>query len=132
MINCSALLAVLYHLREDVAKLFDQHNNKHQKILCTGADINLDDVNLLKALTGDSFAVMVEDCHIPFTPDLIHVFGIMIALHYVFNLSYAALTQPTMVFILILILNLADNYRTSIKVLNLIAKSEKIIIWINF
>ena len=125
MIKCSALLAVPYLLREDVAKLFDQRNNKQPTILCRGVEIKLDDINLLEVLNGDSFAVMVEDCHITCTPDLIHAFGLMIALHYVFNLSYAAPTQATMVFIQKLILNLADNYRAPTKVLNLIAKIRK-------
>ena len=125
MIKCLALLAVPYLLTEDVAKLFDQGNNKQLTILCRGAEIQLDDVNLLEVLNGDSFAVMVEDCHIACTPDLIHAFGIMIALHYVFNLSYAAPTQATMVFTQKLILNLADNYRAPTKVLNLIAKIRK-------
>ena len=64
MIKCSALLAVPYLLREDVAKLFDQRNNKQPTILCRGVEIKLDDINLLEVLNGDSFAVMVEDCHI--------------------------------------------------------------------
>ena len=98
MIKCSALLAVLYLLREDVAKIFNQFNNKQPTVLCRGAKIKLDDSNLLEVLNGDSFAVIVEDCHIACIPDLIHAFGIMIALHYVFNLSYAAPTQATMVF----------------------------------
>ena len=80
MIKCSALLAVPYLLREDVAKLFDQRNNKQPTILCRGAEIKLD-INLLKVVKGDSFAVVVEDCHIAFTRDFIHAFGIMIALH---------------------------------------------------
>ena len=42
----------------------------------------------------------------------------MIALHYVFNLPYAAPTQATMVFIQKLILDLDDNYTAPTKVLN--------------
>ena len=68
---------------------------------------------------------MVKDYHIAFTPDPIHAFGIMIALHYIFNLSYAAPTQATMVFIQKLILDLAENYRAHTKVLNLIVKIRK-------
>ena len=90
-----------------------------------GAEIKLDNINLLEILNGDSFAVMVEDCHIACTPDLIHAFGIMIALLYVFSLSYATPTQATMVLIQKLILNLADNYKVPTKVLNLIAKIRK-------
>ena len=122
MIKCSALLAVPYLLREDAAKFFDQRNNKQPTILCRLAEIKLDDIDLLKVLKGDSFAVVVEDCHIAFTRDLIHAFGIMIALHYVFNLSYAAPTQATLVFIQKLILDLAEHYRAHTKVLNLIVK----------
>ena len=66
MIKCSALLTVLYLLREYVAKLSDQRNNKHPKILRRGAEIKLDDINLPGVLNGDSSAVMVEDCHITF------------------------------------------------------------------
>ena len=91
------MLAVPYLLREDVAKLFDQRNHKQPTILCRRAEIKLDDINLLEVLNGDFFAVVVEDCHIACTPDLIHAFGIMTALHYVFNLSYAAPTQATIV-----------------------------------
>ena len=125
MIKCSTLLAVPYLLRGNVAKLFDQRNNKQLTILCRGAEMKLDNINLLEVLNGDSFGVMVEDCHIACTPDLIHAFGILIALHYVFNLSYAALTQATMVLIQKLILNSADNYKVPTKVLNLIAKIRK-------
>ena len=74
---------------------------------------------------------MVEDCHIAFTPDLIHAFVTIIELPYIFNLLYAAQTQTILAFIQKLILNLADNYRAPTKVLILIAKLRKII-WINF
>ena len=84
--------------RRCFVKLFDQRSNKQPTILYRGAEIKLDDINLLEVLNGDSFTVVVEDCHIAFTPDLIHAFGIMIAVHYVFNLSYVAPTQATMVF----------------------------------
>ena len=67
---------------------------------------------------------MVEDCNIAFTPDLIHVFG-MIILNYIFNLPYAAPTQPTTVFIQKVIHNLADDYKAPTTVLNLIAKSRR-------
>ena len=35
---------------------------------------------------------MVEDCHIAFTPDLIHAFVTIVELPYIFNLLYAAQT----------------------------------------
>ena len=79
-------------------------------------------MNLLDVLNSNSFAVMVEDCHIAFPSDLIHAFERMIALHYVFNLSYDAPTQAYVVLIQKLILNLADNYERQ---LNLIAKTRK-------
>ena len=125
MIKRSAFLAVLYLLIEDFPKIFDQRNNKQPTILCRGAEIKFDDINLLEVLTGDSFAIMVEDCHIAFTPDLIHAFGIIIELRYVFNLTYAVQTQTIMVFIQKLMFNLADSYRASTKVLILIAKTRK-------
>ena len=84
--------------RRCFVKLFDQRSNKQPTILYRGAEIKLDDINLLEVLNGDSFTVVVEDCHIAFTPDFIHAFGITIAVHYVFNLSYVAPTQATMVF----------------------------------
>ena len=84
--------------RRCFVKLFDQRSNKQPTILYRGAEIKLNDINLLEVLNGDSFTVVVEDCHIAFTPDFIHAFGIMIAVHYVFNLSYVAPTQATMVF----------------------------------
>ena len=68
---------------------------------------------------------MVKDYYIAFTPDPIHAFGIMIALHYIFNLSYAAPTQATMVFIQKLTLNLGHNYRVPTKQLNLKAQIRK-------
>lgn len=68
---------------------------------------------------------MVEDCHIAFTPDLIHAFVTIIELPYKFNLSYAAQTQTIFAFIQKLILNLADNDRAPTKVLILTAKLRK-------
>ena len=67
MIKCSALLAVPYLLREDVAKLFDQRNNKQPTILCRGAEIKLDDINLLEVLNCDSMhrfypRILNNDC----------------------------------------------------------------------
>ena len=124
LIKHSALFAVPYVLR-DVANIFDQSNIKQPTILCRGTEIKLDDINIIEVFNGNSFAVMVEDCHIAFTFDLIYAFWIMIELHYVFNLSDAAPTQATIVFIQKLTLNLTDNYRALTKVLNLIAKITK-------
>ena len=111
--------------RKCFVKLFDQRSNKQPTILYRGAEIKLDNINLHEVLNDDSFAVVVEDCHIALTPDFIHAFGIMIAVHYVFNLSYVAPSQATMVFIQKLILDMAENYRAPTKVLNLIAKIRK-------
>ena len=94
MVKCSALLALPYLLREDAVKLFDKRNKNQPTILCRGAEIKPDDINLLAVLNSDSVTVMVKDCHIAFTPDLTHVFGIMTALHYVFSLSFAAPKPP--------------------------------------
>ena len=63
---CSLLLAVPYLLREDVAKLFDQRNNKQPTILYRGAEIQLDDINLLEVLNCDSmhrfYPCILNDC----------------------------------------------------------------------
>ena len=119
--QCAALIALPYLLREDPKNFFDQ-TLKQPTIRCRGMQMDLDAIDFTAVLKCDSFTVIVEDNELTYTRDFIHAFGIVIALHYVFNLTYATPIQASMVFIQKLILDLSDNYRPPIKVLHLIQK----------
>ena len=118
-------MSISYFLREDPSKLFDQ-SLKQPTIKCRGVEIvwngDRSIENFEEVVKCDSFAIFVEDREMLYTRDFLHAFGAVIALHYVFNLSYASQLQASMVFIQKLTLDLLDNCRAPTKVLQLISK----------
>ena len=100
-------------------------SNKQPSIKCNDVIINLEDIDLSAIIQAASYSIIIEDAHVATCQDFLHAFGVVFAVHYVFNLSYNEKIKSTMLFVQKLILDLEDNFRPPTTVLNLMSKVKK-------
>ena len=71
------------------------------------------------------FDIKIEQQTICRAADFVQVFTLMIALHYIFNVSYSKDVEASMIFFRKMFLEISDDLTIPTKVLTLIAKMKK-------
>ena len=121
--NCGAILALPFLLRENPAFLFDDREitNVQPRIWADVLDMNKN-VIYEKVFQKDArFKIYVEKVSIAEVQD----FTILIAAHYVFNVAYSKKLHSTYCFVQKYLLEIQDNSNRPAKVLNLMSKLKK-------
>ena len=128
LMNCGAILALPFLLREDPKFFFDDKElrNVQPRIRCSEA-LDFDQNVIFEKITKDdaSFKVYVESILIAEVKDFVQAVSILMSVHYIFNVNYSEKLHGTYMFIQKFILDINDNTNCPTKVLNLKSKLRK-------
>ena len=124
MMNCGAILALQFLLREDAAFLFDDREitNVQPRILADVLDMNQNVIDKKVFQKDARFKIYTEKVLIAEVHDFVKAVTILIAAHYVFNVAYSKKLHSTYCFIQKYLLEIHDNSNCPTKVLNLMSK----------
>ena len=97
MMNCGAILALQFLLREDAAFLFDdwEITNVQPRILADVLDMNQNVIDKKVFQKDARFKIYTEKVLIAEVHDFVKVVTILIAAHYVFNVAYSKKLHST-------------------------------------
>ena len=125
--NSGGMLVLLFLLQEDSAFLFDDREttNLQPRLLVDVLDMN-QNVIYEKVFQKDAhFKIYIEKFSIAEVQDFVKAVTILIAAHYVFNVTYSKKLHSTHCFIQKYLLEMRGNSNCLIKVLNLMSKLKK-------
>ena len=101
----------------------EEEENRQPRSRCNDADHG----NLVEIIQCRDFDVLVEGEKIANSKVFLRAFSVMLAAHYVFNVTYAPNIASTMMLLQKLILGLNDGMKPPSKVLHLMTKLERLI-----
>ena len=118
----AAILYLPFLLRQTPDQFFERPEHNQPRILVTrvdftGYDMLVDEKSI--------FHVKVENIVICRCTDFVYAFKVMIALHYVFNVTYSKKIEATMILIRRLFLEIHDSQKIPSKVPSLICRIKK-------
>ena len=114
--SCVAIMAIPYLLRGKPEGSFNSNTIQPRIAILEAPFVVEDNVR---------FDIKIEQQTICRAGDFVQVFTLMIALHYIFNVSYSKDVEESMIFFQKMFLEISDDLTIPTKVLTLIAKMKK-------
>ena len=125
--DCVSILAVPFHMRENLIELFKENadiksNHLQPALKCQGF---VDDNSFPVILEENEFMLTIENTSIAKMKDFVTVFALFLCSHYVFNLSCSRNLVSSMAFFQKCIIKLPDDTAIPTKTLGFISRIRK-------
>ena len=117
---CAAILFLQYLLTE-IPDYFFFEKPEHNQLRIVVSGVDLTSYNMIVE-EKCVFHVNMENVTMCRYVDFVHAFAVMIALHYIFNVTYTKKIEATMICVQRLLLEIHDKQKIPPKVLSLICK----------